>query len=248
MAIIRPLNKDSETLIKQWEGKAGKAVLIAYRDSGGVFTIGWGHTGPVDGVKITRGMRITNAKAQELFDEDIEVAANAVHNALRVTVTDNQYGALVSWTLNVGVAAMRGSTLMKKLNQGHHDAVPKELMRWVKDRDPRTGKLVTVKGLVNRRAADAGLWAKGSFVRSSIAYEAHPEPDRVHNTEVTTAVAAGGAGSAMTLGPAIPEIIDSVSYQQMELTSGDVIRIVIAIIIVGLTAYTIWRKMKGGES
>ena len=48
-----------------------------------------------------------------------------------------------------------------------HDAVPGELMKWVN----AGGK--KVQGLVNRRAAEAGLWARGSFV-SSNTVEAKP--------------------------------------------------------------------------
>ena len=53
------------------------------------------------------------------------------------------------------------STLLKKLNAGDYDAVPKELARWNKD----NGKVVA--GLTNRRAAEAGLWATGAFVSSA---------------------------------------------------------------------------------
>ncbi len=50
---------------------------------------------------------------------------------------------------------------MKKLNQGDYESVPAELQRWNKI----GGK--PLKGLANRRAAEAGLWAKGSYVSSN---------------------------------------------------------------------------------
>ncbi len=50
---------------------------------------------------------------------------------------------------------------MKKLNQGDYEAVPVELQKWNKV----GGKLLA--GLANRRAAEAGLWAKGSYVSSN---------------------------------------------------------------------------------
>ena len=49
---------------------------------------------------------------------------------MTVALTDNQFGALVSFTYNVGIAAFLGSSLLRKLNVGHYDAVPAELARW----------------------------------------------------------------------------------------------------------------------
>uniref|UniRef100_UPI0039A52C6D lysozyme n=1 Tax=Bartonella sp. cb54 TaxID=3385560 RepID=UPI0039A52C6D len=52
-------------------------------------------------------------------------------------------------------------TLLKKLNKGDYEAVPAELQRWTKAGGKR------LQGLVNRRAAEAGLWVKGSYVASN---------------------------------------------------------------------------------
>lgn len=44
--------------------------LEAYADPGGIWTIGIGHTGPVDGVAIHEGMTITSGKSWDLFLKD----------------------------------------------------------------------------------------------------------------------------------------------------------------------------------
>uniref|UniRef100_UPI000565A463 lysozyme n=1 Tax=Bartonella florencae TaxID=928210 RepID=UPI000565A463 len=60
-----------------------------------------------------------------------------------------------------GTKAFSKSTLLKKLNQGDYEAVPSELQKWNK-----VGGKPFV-GLSNRRAAEAGLWAKGSYIASN---------------------------------------------------------------------------------
>jgi lysozyme len=91
-----------ETLehIKRWEGLR----LESYLDVGGILTIGYGHTGP----DVVEGQRITKAKADALLRADLRVAMQAVSSLVKVPLTENQGGALVSFVFNVGVGAFRG--------------------------------------------------------------------------------------------------------------------------------------------
>lgn len=154
--------------LKQWEGE----VLFAYDDFDapgarrrikpgdkirGTLTIGVGHTGP----DVKPGMTISSAQSTALLLADLRQFEEVVDSAVKVSLTDNQFAALVSFAFNVGAANFRSSTLLKKLNAGNYAAVPGELAKWTKSK----GK--TIQGLVNRRAAEAGLWAEGSFVQSS---------------------------------------------------------------------------------
>lgn len=152
---MRHIIKEVEDKIKAFEALR----LVAYKDSVGKWTIGWGH---VETAK--PGMKITVEQAQALFDKEIAVYEQAVEKAVKVPLTDWQFGALVSFTYNVGVAGFQGSTLIKKLNKGDYDAVPGELMKW--NKGTVNGKKVVIKGLTNRRAAEAGMWAKGEHVSS----------------------------------------------------------------------------------
>lgn len=130
--------------------KLGEACkLKAYLDGGGVPTIGWGHT---KGVKL--GQVITQAQADALLREDLKEAEAAVSKYVTVPLTDNQYGALVDFTFNLGAGALQKSTLVKLLNAGHYDQVPAQIMRFVYDNH----KLV--QGLVNRRNRCVALWNK----------------------------------------------------------------------------------------
>lgn len=79
--------------------------------------------------------------------------------AKRVTVPlqQHQVDALVSFVFNVGGGAFAESTLLRELNAGHYDAVPRELPRWVK----ADGK--TLAGLVRRRQAEGTLFADATY-------------------------------------------------------------------------------------
>ncbi|MCB4768907.1 lysozyme [Ancylobacter sp. Lp-2] len=153
----RSVNEAGLALIKQWEGRR----LTAYKDTVGVWTIGYGHTDAAGPPAVKRGQKISEAQAETMLRTDLAQYEAAVAAAVTVTLTDNQFAALVSFCFNVGPGNFRGSTLLKKLNAGDHAAVPGELAKW-----NRAGGKV-LPGLANRRAAEAGLWAKGEFVVSN---------------------------------------------------------------------------------
>lgn len=177
----RRINHDTLEKLKQWEGLR----LEAYRDIGGVWTIGYGHTGP----DVHEGLVITAKRAELLLLADLERFERAVDQGVTVPLTDNQFGALVSFAFNVGVSAFLGSTLRKRLNAGDYEAVPGQLVRWNK-----VGKKVS-KGLTARRAAEAGLWARGSFVESQYV---EPDEPRADNSEIKTVTTAGVGGASLT--------------------------------------------------
>lgn len=130
--------------------------LTAYRDGGGVLTIGWGHTGP----DVHEGRTITQERADELFEVDIARFEQGVTGLLTVAVTQNQFDALVSFAYNVGLdidedtkaEGLGDSTLLRKLNAGDAAGAAAEFSKWCKD----NGKIIA--GLVRRRKAEAGLF------------------------------------------------------------------------------------------
>jgi len=98
---------------------------------------------------------------------DLGQYERAVETGVKVPLTDNQFAALVSLCYNVGVGAFAKSSLLKKLNRGDYEAVPVDLAKWTRSGSKR------LKGLANRRAAEAGLWTTGEFVASR---EVKPKP------------------------------------------------------------------------
>lgn len=155
-------------LIKRWEGLK----LQAYRDGCGTLTIGYGHTDATGNPpKVCEDMTITESEAEEILRRDLRDCAYQVQKMVKVPLSDHEFAALVSFCYNVGYNNLRKSTLLRKLNLGRYSDVPAELMKWNKS----GGKVV--RGLSNRRAAEAGLWSRGSYVSSN-----YQEPD---NSSVT---------------------------------------------------------------
>jgi lysozyme len=121
--------------------------LTAYKDGGGVWTIGVGHT---KGVKA--GQTITQAQADAFLASDIEPVESCINQAVTVALNQNQFDALASFTFNVGESAFKSSTLLKKLNAGDYRAAADQFTRWVYDND------VFVQGLYSRRVDERDLF------------------------------------------------------------------------------------------
>lgn len=85
-----------------------------------------------------------------------ENISRALANALAqpVTLNDNQYAALVSWTCNIGIGNMESSDLVRCMNAGEHVSLVAhdELPQWNK----ANGQVVD--GLTRRRTAELKLF------------------------------------------------------------------------------------------
>lgn len=138
--------------IAEWEG----CRLIAYRDPVGIWTIGVGHTGPVDGEPVGPGMRISAEKADQLLSQDLARFEEAVER-LTQTTTQAQFDALVSFAFNLGEGALERSTLRKLHNAGRYADAAYEFGRWNK----AGGKVLT--GLTRRRQGERRIYAQGDY-------------------------------------------------------------------------------------
>lgn len=129
--------------------------LEAYKCPAGVWTIGVGHTGCVDGKRIAEGMKITRNKAYDLLREDAKkVEDYLAKQPFAARLVQRQLDALVSFIFNVGISAFETSTMRRKLCTGADDAsVAEEFGRWVYGTSD--GKKVVLKGLVYRREKEA---------------------------------------------------------------------------------------------
>lgn len=140
----RTINEKGLALLEKCEGLR----QLAYKDVAGVWTIGYGHTGP----DVRAGLFITPEGAEKLLAEDLQLAQIAVSKAVRVPLTDNEFSALVCFTFNVGATALAKSTLLRYLNQGRRKAAADEFLRW----DRAAG--VQRAGLTARRSAERALF------------------------------------------------------------------------------------------
>jgi len=163
--------------------------LVAYKDEGGVWTIGYGHTGDV-----IEGATLIQSDADALFLSDVQPFCDCVDASVTVPIRDNQRGALVSFAYNVGQFAFRSSTLLKVLNAGGYAGVPAEMMRWVWV--TIDGRKAKSPGLENRRLGEGGQWVQGAYVSgSSISPDAPVSPWNTMHIKIKAAgIAIAGSG------------------------------------------------------
>lgn len=124
-------------LIADHEGLRTKA----YQDSGGVWTIGYGHTATA-----RPGMKISKEEALRLLERDIRRFEACVEETVRVPLTQQQFNALVSLAFNRGCGGFRNADLVDELNRGDFDAATR---RWLTTAVTVNGK--RLGGLVKRR-------------------------------------------------------------------------------------------------
>ncbi len=142
------LNKASIDLIKSYEGLN----LTAYLCPANVPTIGYGTTKGLTRADVGR-KTVTEAEATRLLLEDVARFEKAVDKLVKVKLTDNQRGALVSFTYNLGEGNFGSSTLLRNVNAGDFKAAKSEFAKW----DKAGGKVLA--GLTRRRTAEAALFS-----------------------------------------------------------------------------------------
>ncbi len=120
----------------------------AYQDQVGVWTIGYGHTGP----DVHPGLVITQATAEKLLEQDISKAAHSVNTLVTVPLTQAEFDALVDFVFNLGTGAFLKSTLLTRLNSSDFSGAAEQFAQW----DHAGGKVVA--GLLARRSQEASLF------------------------------------------------------------------------------------------
>lgn len=131
-------------LIKQFEG----CRLAAYKCPGGVWTIGYGHTG----IDVSPDLEITQQEAERLLKSDLIIHCNNVEKLVKVPLNQNQFDALVSLEYNIGYGAFKNSTLLKLLNEKKYKEAAEQFERWKYE----GGKVLA--GLVRRREKEKALF------------------------------------------------------------------------------------------
>ena len=146
--------------IKRWEGLR----LRVYSDVAGYGTVGWGHLLTPDD---DAGPTISLEEAEDLFASDVLRIEQGVNKLVTVLLEQYEYDALVSFTFNLGVGALKKSTLLKRVNTSDKIAAAAQFLRWVyagdQDGDGDVDYNDRVKGLVRRRSAEQRLFEFGDY-------------------------------------------------------------------------------------
>ncbi|MDE7388348.1 MAG: lysozyme [Muribaculaceae bacterium] len=125
--------------------------LQAYRCPAGVWTIGYGHTEgvrPGDYLEADRAEAILRSDVAPVLEEVRRMASDA-----GVKLSARKEAALTSFAFNVGIEALRRSTLWRRVcADPGNPMIAAEFARWIH----AGGKVVA--GLVKRRADEAALY------------------------------------------------------------------------------------------
>lgn len=141
-----------EKFIEGFEGRK----YAAYYDIADVLTIGVGHKClPTEG--FTPHTVIVDTKIDQLFHSDIILAARSIDSVLtNLNLTANQNCALLSFEFNLGIGALKSSTLLKCLNAGDLVGAANQFSKW--DHAHVNGVMVEVPALTIRRAQERELF------------------------------------------------------------------------------------------
>jgi len=142
------LDKAGLELIKHFEGYMHKA----YLDTALVWTVGYGTT-HFKYRKVGEGDSLSMKTASLILESQVnDHYSLAVEHMVSAKINQNQFDALVSFAYNLGVNALRKSTLLKYLNQGKYKKAAKEFKKW------KYVKGKPSKGLLFRRNEEAKLF------------------------------------------------------------------------------------------
>ena len=140
-------------MIESFEG----CILHAYRDSVGVWTIGYGHTTAAGGVPVRIGMEITAQQADAFLSDDLGAVEKSIMQLVEVALSQAQFDALVSFQFNTGWLGHPQCSLRKALNGGNYKLAGSDFMLY----DEGGGHVLT--GLKRRRDAERTLFLTGKY-------------------------------------------------------------------------------------
>jgi lysozyme len=156
-------SKNCYKLIRGFE----KLRLFAYRDSSGIWTIGYGSTFYERGAPVLPGERITPRRAATLFRHIIDAFARHVDKLVTAPVKQHQFDALVSFAYSVGLASsfdplapnFNNSPLLKMVNENPNDRRIREVFLGCRN-GVVNGRQDSLPGLWRRRILEANLYFK----------------------------------------------------------------------------------------
>lgn len=147
--MARQINAAGLKLIGDSEGER----LVTYLDPVRKLTVGVGHLVlPTD--RLVLGDRITKARSEKFLAADLAKFEHGVEQLTKVSLSGNEFAALVSLAFNIGLGALGKSTLLRKLNAGDRQGASEQFSRWTKAGRP----LRVLPGLVKRRLAERNLF------------------------------------------------------------------------------------------
>ena len=149
--------KVSEACRKQIIEPSEGLRLRAYRDSVGVWTIGYGHTSSAGDPVVQPGMVISDVQADQILSRDLALFESGLSKLLLgvKNVEQREFDALGSISFNIGLGNLRSSSLLRAYRAGDKMTAARKFMDW-----NRAGGRV-LPGLTTRRAKERAWFMDG---------------------------------------------------------------------------------------
>ncbi|CAB4142800.1 COG3772 Phage-related lysozyme (muraminidase) [uncultured Caudovirales phage] len=133
------------------KGRDGR--IYPYHDPVGYPTIGWGQLlSKTPWEDLSKFGSQTQEEANAWFVRDWMVRKSAVARMVKVPVPESSILAMTSFAYNVGIGALRASTLLRLVNRGELLDAAEQFDKWTRS----AGRVLP--GLVRRRAAEKQLF------------------------------------------------------------------------------------------
>lgn len=136
--------------------------MEAFRDKAyqlkGIWHIGWGFRDGFRGLHVDANSAMTRTEADKLFDESVAIQADTIQQMVHVPLKQNQLDALQLLAWNIGLSALEGSTVMKRLNMGDYAGAGAAFELWNKARKTPTDPLEVSQPLADRRAKERAIF------------------------------------------------------------------------------------------
>ena len=224
-------------IIKEFEGFRAEAYKPIPSDP---WTIGYGFT---KGVK--QGDTITRAEAEIRLRRELVEYERGVERATKGHATQPQFDALVSFAFNVGVAGMARSTVIKRHNEGDHQAAARAFGLW-----NRAGGR-ELPGLTRRRAAEGALYLTPTRAADPavepeddpdpMPHAVEPERPMAHSEINRAAVLGGGTAAVATVAETARTLADVKTSADI---LGEWLVPLLLVAVVGLCGYIVWQRLK----
>ena len=136
------MTEEGLDLIKFYEGYSSSPYLCPAQHG----TIGYVAIWGMDNKRVTWDHPdIDKDQADYFLRWDVKKSQVAVLRILKFPLEDGQYNALSSFVFNLGSAALKSSTLRRKINRGDYIGAANDFPRWIWAGGRR------LKGLIKRR-------------------------------------------------------------------------------------------------
>lgn len=225
-------NQKGVGLIIEFEGFRSEAYLCP----AGVATIGFGFT-----KHVRLGDKMTRSEAAERLKRELVEYEQGVLSACKLPPNENEFSALVCFAFNIGIAALKKSTVIKRHNEGDKQAAARAFGLWNK----AGGK--TLPGLTRRRMAEAALYLEPVAIDEVFMPQAIDEETPMTASPINRAsVVAGGTATLAAVSETI-NAVNEVKYGVSALGNWLVPALLVA--VVALAGYIVWTRVqqrKGG--